>query len=97
MGGALFERSFELVYRMQMENVGDGGVVGCVVLHFKTSALVWWSHENSQVSLTQFQIRESTDIHQSQGFFILANCGEPKWTVGASMIFEVFDRSMCRV
>ena len=52
MGRALFERSFKLVYSMQMENVGDGGVVGCVMLHFKPSALVWWSAENSQVSMT---------------------------------------------
>ena len=49
---------------MQVKNVGDGGVVGCVVLHFKPSALVWWSAENSQVSVTQFKIRESTDIYQ---------------------------------
>jgi hypothetical protein len=50
---------------MQVENVGDGGVVGCIVLQFKPSALVWWSAENSQVSVAKFQKRESTDIHQS--------------------------------
>ena len=82
---------------MQVENVCDGGIVGCIVLHFKPSALVWWSAENSQVSVTQFQIRESTDIDQLQGLFILANVGQPKWTVGASVIFEVFDSRMSRV
>jgi hypothetical protein len=82
---------------MQVENLGDGRVVGCDVLHFKPSALVWWSAENNQVSVAQFQIRESTDIHQSQGLFILANFGEPKWTVGSSVIFEVFNRRMIRV
>jgi len=82
---------------MQVENVSDGGVVGCLVLHFKPSALVWWGAENSQVSMTQSQIRESTDIYQLQGLFILANFCEPKWTVGACMIFEVFNGRMCRV
>ena len=80
-----------------MENVSDDGTVGRIVLHFKLGALVWWSAENSEVSLTQFEKRESTDIHQSQGLFILASIGEPKLTVGASVIFEVFDSSMCRV
>jgi len=63
MRRALFKRSLELVYSMQVENVSDKRVVRCVVLHFKSSALVWWSAENSQVSVTQFQKRESTDIH----------------------------------
>jgi hypothetical protein len=52
MGGALFERSFDLAFSVQVENVGDGGVVGCVVQHFKPGALVWWSAKNSQVSVT---------------------------------------------
>ena len=76
---------------MQVENFCDGGVIGCVVLNFKPSALVWWSAENSQVSVTQFQKIKSTDIDQSQGLFILANIGKPKLTVGTSVIFEVFN------
>jgi len=63
---------------MQVENIGHVGVIGCLVLHLKPSALIWWSAENSQVSMTQCQKRESTDIHQSQGLFILANFGQPK-------------------
>ena len=82
---------------MQVKNVDDEGVVRCVVLHFKPGALVWRSAENSQVSLTQFQKREGTGIHQSQGLIILANVGEPKLTVDAIVVFEVFDRRMCRV
>ena len=80
-----------------MENVCDGGDVGCVMLHFKSSALVWWSAENSQVSITQFEKRESTDIHQSQSLFILANFGKPKWTVGTVMIPKVFNGFMLRL
>ena len=45
---------------MQVENVGNGGVVWCIVLHSKAGALIWWSAENSEVSVTQFQKREST-------------------------------------
>jgi len=97
MGRALFEGSFKPVYRMQVENVGDRGVIGCIVLHFKPSALVWWSAENSQVSVAKFQKRESTDIHQSQGLFILANFGQPKCTVGASVILQVFNGLMLQV
>ena len=97
MGLALFERSFELVYGMQVENVGDGRVVGCVMLHFKPGALVWWSAENSQVPVTQFQIRESTDIHQLKGLFILAYFGKPKCTIGAIVIFEVFNGLILRL
>jgi len=74
-----------------MENVGDGGVVGCVVLHFKPCALVSWSAENSQVSVTQFQKRESTGIYQSQGLTILASAGKPKLTVGTLVILKVFN------
>ena len=97
MGLALFERSFELVFSMQVENVGDDGIVGCVVLNFKPSALVWWSAENSKVSVTQFEKRESADIHQLQGPSILAYRCEPKLAVSPIVIFEVFDGRMCRV
>ena len=63
---------------MQVENVGDEGVVRRLVLHFKPRALVWRSAENSEVPLAQSQIREGTDIDQFQGLIILANVGEPK-------------------
>jgi hypothetical protein len=81
---------------MQVEDVCNGGVVGCVVLHFKPRALVWWSAENSKVSMIQLKIRESADIHQLQGLFILANCGQPKWTVGALVILKVFNGIILR-
>jgi len=97
MGLALFERRFELVYGMQVENVGDGRVVGCVMLHLKPGALVWWSAENSQVPVTQFQIRESTDIQQLKGLLILAYFGQPKCTIGAIVIFEVFNGLILRL
>jgi len=63
VGGALFEGGLSFAYGVQVENVGDGEVVGCVVLHFEPSALVWWSAEDSQVSITQLKIGESTDIN----------------------------------
>ena len=87
VGGAGFERSFEFACDVQVKYVGDGGIIGRIMLHFKSGALIGGSAENSQVSVTQFQKRESTDIHQLQGLFILANFGQPKWTVGASVIF----------
>jgi len=62
MGRAFFEGSFMLVYSVQVKNVGDERVIGCPVLHFKPSALIRWSVENSQVSATQFQVRKSTDF-----------------------------------
>jgi len=79
---------------MQVENIGDGGVVGCVVLHFKPSALVWWSAENSKVAVTEFQKRESTDIRQSQGLRILTDVSKPEVTVGTAVIFQVFHSRM---
>ena len=72
-----------------MEHVGDRGAVRRLMLHFKPSALVEWSAENSQVSLAQLQKRESTDFHQMQGLGILANFAQPKRTVGAFVILEV--------
>ena len=59
------------------------------MLHFKPGALVVWSAENSQVSLAQLQKGESTYVHQMQGLGILANCAQPKRTVGAFVIPEV--------
>ena len=59
------------------------------MLHFKPGALVGWSAENSQVSLAQLKKGESTYIHQMQGLRILANCAQPKLTVGALVILEV--------
>jgi len=76
---------------MQVEDVGDGGVIWCVMLHFKPSALVWRSAENSEFSVAQFQERKSTDVDQIQGLFILANVGKPKLTIGALVIPDVFD------
>ena len=53
--------------------------------------------ENSQVSVTQFQKRESTDIYQLQGLVILANFVYPKLTVGAVVVLEVFYCPICRI
>ena len=79
---------------MQIKNVGDEGVVRCLVLYFKAGALVRWSAEHSEVSLAQSQKREGTDIDQFQGLIILANVGEPKQTIGAIVVLEVFDRGV---
>jgi len=61
------------------------------MLHFKPRALIRRSTENSQVSVVQFEIWESTDFRQSEGLIILANFGQPKLTVGAIVILEVFE------
>ena len=82
---------------MQVKHVVDERVVGCVMLHLKPGALVWWSAENSQVSVTQFQIRESTDIHQSQGLRILTDFLKPEVTVGTVVKFQVFYSRMTRI
>ena len=79
---------------MQVENVGDGGVVGRVVLHFKPGALVWWSAEDSQVSVSQSQKGERTGLQQPQSLVILTNFGQQKLTIGAIVIPEVFDGSL---
>jgi len=47
--------------------------------------------------VTQFQIRESTDINQSQGLVILAEVRQPKIAVGALVILEVFDGLVGRI
>ena len=82
---------------MQVENVGDKRVIGCFVLQFKPSALVWWSAKNSKIAMTQFQKRESTDIHQSQGLRILTDFLKPEVTVGTVVKFQVFYSRMTRI
>ena len=89
VGRARLERSFETAECVQVKNVFDRGAVRCIVLHFKPGALVEWRAEDSQASLAQLQKGESTDVHQMQGLGILANCAQPKRTVGAFVIPEV--------
>ena len=89
VGRARLERSFETAECVQVKNVCDRGAVRCIVLHFEPGALVGWSAEDSQASLAQLQKGESTDVHQVQGLGILANCEQPKRTVGAFVILEV--------
>jgi hypothetical protein len=67
------------------------------MLDFKPGALIRGSAENSQVPMTQFQVGESTRFRQKQGLVILANVGEPKLTVGAVVILEVFDGAIGRI
>ena len=75
---------------MQVKYVDDGGVIGCIMLHFQSGTLIRGGAEKSQVTVLQFQIRESTGFRQEQGLVILANFGEPKLTFGAFVILEVF-------
>ena len=82
---------------MQVEDVGDGRVVRCIVLHFEPGTLIRRSTEYSQVPLHQLQIGESTGNRQSQGLIILANFGEPKLTVSTIVILEVFDSPIGRI
>ena len=81
---------------MQEKYVSNGRVIGCIMLHFKLGALIWWGTEDSQVSLTQSQKRESTRLHQSQGLLIIANFWNPKATVGTIVILHVFDSLISR-
>ena len=81
---------------MQEKYVRDGRVIGCIMLRFKPGALIWWGTEDSQVSLTQSQKRESTRLHQSQGLLIIANFWNPKVTVGTIVILHVFDSLISR-
>jgi hypothetical protein len=67
------------------------------MLHFKPGTLIRWSTKNSQISLTQSQKRESTDIHQFQGLIILADERQPKLTIGTIVILEVFDGPFGRI
>ena len=64
VGGAGFERSFEFACDVQVKYVSDSGIIGCIMLHFKSGALIGRSTENSQVSVLQFQKRESTGLRQ---------------------------------
>ena len=82
---------------MQVNHVGDGRVVGCVMLHIKLGAPIWGSAENSEVSLTQFQKMVRTDVYQVQGLLILANVGQPKLAGSTIVILEVFDGHVGRV
>ena len=61
---ALFDCSFEFALRVKVKHIFDGGVIGGKMLHFEPSALIRRSAENSQVSVAQFQKRESTGVHQ---------------------------------
>ena len=97
VGRAGFERSFEFACYVQVKNVGDGGVIGRIMLHFEPSALIRGRAENSEVPVTQYQIGESAGFRQQQGLVILANVGEPKLTVGALVILEVFDGPIGRI
>ena len=81
---------------MQEKYVSNGRVIGCIMLHFKLGALIWWGSEDSQVSLTQSQKRESTRLHQPQGLLIIANFWNPKVTVGTIVILHVFDSLISR-
>ena len=94
---ALFECTFEIANHMQVKNVFDGGVIGCIMLHFKPSALIRWRAENRQVSMEKFQKWGSTAFHQLQGFSILANFGNPILTVGTDVILQVFDSLSGRI
>ena len=97
VGRAVFERSFEFACYVQVKYVGDGGVIGRIMLHFEPGALIRGRAENSEVPVTQYQIWESAGFRQQQGLVILANVGEPKLTVGAVVILEVFDGPIGRI
>ena len=79
----LIDGGFELVNHVEVKLVGDGRVIGSTMFDLNWSALIRWSAQNSQVSLTQFEERERTGVNQTQGLSILANFGKPKVTVGA--------------
>ena len=97
VGRAGFKRSFEFACYVQVKYVGDDGVIGCIMLHFEPGALIRGRAENSEVPVTQYQIGESAGFRQQQGLVILANFGEPKLTVGAVVILEVFVGPFCRI
>jgi len=97
VGRAGFERSFEFACYVQVKYIGDSGAIGCIMLHFEPGALIRGRAENSEVSVTQYQIGESAGFRQQQGLVILANVGEPKLTVGAIVILEVFDGPLGRI
>jgi hypothetical protein len=86
----LFDGPFELVNHVQVNLIGHRGVIGGNVLDFKARALIRRSAYDGKLSVKQFQERVSTDIHQLQGLFILANCPQPKFTVSAFVMLQVF-------
>ena len=97
VGRAGFERSFKFACYVQVKNVGDGGVIGRIMLHFEPGALIRGRVEDCQVPVTQSQIGESARLRQQQGLVILANVDEPKLTVSAVVILEVFDGPIGRI
>jgi len=80
-----------------VKHVSDRGVIGCIVLDFEPGALIRGRAENSEIPVLQFQKRESTDIQESQGLFILAKVGQPKLTVGTIVILKVFKGLMLSI
>ena len=75
---------------MEVKNDDLWRIIRGVMFHFKPSALIRWSADNSKVPVGQFEERVSTRFDQTQGLRILANFRNPKETVGSFMIFEVF-------
>ena len=47
---------------MEVKDVSDDGVIGGGVSNFNSGALVRRSAENSEVSVTQFKVRESARL-----------------------------------
>ena len=90
-GRALFDSGFELSNHVQMKNSGYGGVIGRAVMHFKLSALVRGSGGNSQVSLSQLNLREIFDEPPVLREYAL---GKPKLTVGTFVVLQVFDSGL---
>ena len=90
----MFDGSFEFIDHVEIKDVCCGGAIGSHVLYSKPYALIRWGAEDSQLSLEQFKKRESAGFDQTQGLIILANFPQPKLTIGALVIPEVFD---CRV
>ena len=97
VGRTGFECSFEFACYVQVKYVSDGGVIGRIMLHFEPGALIGGRAENSEVPVTQYQIGESAGFRKQQGLVILADFGEPKLTVGAVVILEVFDGHIGRI
>ena len=67
------------------------------MLHFKTSTLIRWSAENSQLSLNYLKKRKRARVYQAQSLRILTNSRKPKMTVGAIVVPEVFGSRIPRI
>ena len=67
------------------------------MIQFKPGALVWWSADNCKISLFQFQKRERSRLIKMQGLLILANFGEPKFTILTYVKPEVFNGPIVRI